>query len=91
MNSRQLCTIVVRGIGLWLTLTWFPTVVWRVGSVVRHYLGADQVGAEPFDLGTTAFYGADLLVFLIGAWMLIDGKELIGTQKGTLYCLGEKK
>ncbi len=79
MTARQLCTIVVRALGLWLTLTWLPTIWWRVVSLVEYFAtgSVQQLGPSASTFWTTAGWAGELLVFLAGAWMLIDGKELI--------------
>lgn len=76
MNSRQLCTLVVRAIGLWISLTYLATVVWDIVAIVQHYSFGDQIGRE-IGVAAIASYAAHILVFIAGAWMLIDGKELI--------------
>src|SRR5262245_39901973 len=76
MDSRAVCTIVVRGLGLWMIATTFPTVIWGIVQLgqLATASGRGDPSLSPWRLGASA---GTVLIFLLGGWLLIDGKEVI--------------
>ena len=74
MDSRQWCTLVVRGLGLWFFVDSFPTVIGGVLQAIKLATGDGSPGIDGWYL---AGYLGPLLVVLLGGWLFLDGKEVI--------------
>ncbi len=77
MDARTLATIVVRVFGLYLICNTGPTCVWALVELVRA-LVADSAPSPEFSSGwDIAGHLGTGLVFLLGVYMLLDGRQLI--------------
>jgi ribosomal protein L37E len=77
MDSRGWCTLAVRGLGLWMAATFFPTVAWGVVVGIRMAVSTPRTGFPGDEGWRLAESLGSVLVFLLGCWLLIDGKEVI--------------
>lgn len=75
MDGRTVSTIVVRALGLWMLAWTAPSLISALVYALQFMVSSDPLG--PYDAWWVASNIGTGIVFLLGAWLFIDGKEVI--------------
>lgn len=76
MDPRTIATIIVRVFGLYLLTAWWPTIVWALVHLVRAIVGSSDPTIPDTGWQIAEHLGG-ALVFLLGVYMVSDGRQLI--------------
>lgn len=77
MNAHSQATILVRTIGLVISLIWLRTAAWSVVQIFRSVFGLYPEFHKAATLAENVLFAGDVVVFAISLWMLLDGRMVI--------------
>ena len=77
MNAHSQARILVRTIGLVISLIWLRIAAWSVVQIFRSVFGLYPEFHQAATLAENVLCAGDVVVFAISLWMLLDGRMLI--------------